>query len=84
MKRIFLFISLNMTCSTAELSIDLLSCRTGLVSDAFHLTFGYGVLTFSLFTMAASRRKADRVYTYGHKLVRESHWHLVHYYKIHL
>ncbi|KAK3010101.1 hypothetical protein RJ639_012441 [Escallonia herrerae] len=36
-----------------------------LVSDAFHLTFGCGLLTFSLFAMAASRKKPDRVYTYG-------------------
>ncbi|KAI4300682.1 hypothetical protein L6164_034031 [Bauhinia variegata] len=35
-----------------------------LVSDAFHLTFGCGLLTFSLFAMAASRKKGDRVYTY--------------------
>ncbi|KAK3030820.1 hypothetical protein RJ639_037201 [Escallonia herrerae] len=39
----------------------------GLVSDAFHLTFGCGLLTFSLFAMAASRKKPDRVYTYGYK-----------------
>ena len=37
----------------------------GLVSDAFHLTFGCGLLTFSLFVMAASRKKPDREYTYG-------------------
>ena len=37
----------------------------GLVSDAFHLTFGCGLLTFSLFAMAASRGKADGIYTYG-------------------
>ncbi|KAF2307772.1 hypothetical protein GH714_031600 [Hevea brasiliensis] len=41
--------------------------RVGLVSDAFHLTFGCGLLTFSLFAMAASRGKPDRVYTYGYK-----------------
>lgn len=38
---------------------------SGLVSDAFHLTFGCGLLTFSLFAMAASRKKSDHVYTYG-------------------
>lgn len=38
---------------------------SGLVSDAFHLTFGCGLLSFSLFAMAASRQKPDRVYTYG-------------------
>lgn len=37
----------------------------GLVSDAFHLTFGCGLLTFSLFAMDASRKKPDRAYTYG-------------------
>ncbi|KAI3514287.1 hypothetical protein L1887_12607 [Cichorium endivia] len=67
MKRLVMLISLNVACSTAELIIGLLSGRAGLVSDAFHLTFGCGLLTFSLFTMAASRRKADRIYTYGYK-----------------
>ncbi|XP_010672644.2 metal tolerance protein C2 [Beta vulgaris subsp. vulgaris] len=67
MKRLFLLISLNVAYSTAELFIGLLSGRVGLVSDAFHLTFGCGLLTFSLFAMATSRRKADRVYTYGYK-----------------
>lgn len=37
----------------------------GLVSDAVHLTFGCGLLTFSLFVMGASRKKPDGVYTYG-------------------
>lgn len=41
----------------------------GLVSDAFHLTFGCGLLTFSLFAMAASRRKSDHVYTYGSVII---------------
>lgn len=38
---------------------------SGLVSDAFHLTFGCGLLTFSLFAMAAARKKPDGIYTYG-------------------
>uniref|UniRef100_A0A803LM51 Cation efflux protein transmembrane domain-containing protein n=1 Tax=Chenopodium quinoa TaxID=63459 RepID=A0A803LM51_CHEQI len=67
MKRLFLMISLNVAYSTAELFIGLLSGRVGLVSDAFHLTFGCGLLTFSLFAMAASRRKPDQAYTYGYK-----------------
>lgn len=67
MKRLFLLISLNVTYSIAELFIGLILGRVGLVSDAFHLTFGCGLLTFSLFAMAASRRKPDRVYTYGYK-----------------
>ncbi|XP_022930157.1 metal tolerance protein C2-like isoform X5 [Cucurbita moschata] len=41
--------------------------NSGLVSDAFHLTFGCGLLTFSLFSIAASRSKPDHVYTYGYK-----------------
>ncbi|XP_059668520.1 metal tolerance protein C2 isoform X2 [Cornus florida] len=67
MKRLFVLISLNVAYSTAELCIGLLTGRVGLVSDAFHLTFGCGLLTFSLFAMAASRRKPDSVYTYGYK-----------------
>ncbi|KAJ8900020.1 hypothetical protein K2173_024134 [Erythroxylum novogranatense] len=67
MKGLFVMISLNVAYSTAELGIGLFTGRVGLVSDAFHLTFGCGLLTFSLFAMAASRNKADRVYTYGYK-----------------
>jgi zinc transporter 5/7 len=67
MKRLFLLISLNVAYSTAELFIGLVSGRIGLVSDAFHLTFGCGLLTFSLFAIAASRRKPDQIYTYGYK-----------------
>ncbi|XP_010317909.1 metal tolerance protein C2 isoform X2 [Solanum lycopersicum] len=67
MRRLFMLISLNVAYSTAELCIGLLSGRVGLVSDAFHLTFGCGLLTFSLFAMDASREKPDRVYTYGYR-----------------
>lgn len=67
MKRLFWLISLNVAYSTAELAIGLFTGRIGLVSDAFHLTFGCGLLTFSLFAMAASRKKPDRYYTYGYK-----------------
>ncbi|XP_021660855.2 metal tolerance protein C2 isoform X1 [Hevea brasiliensis] len=67
MKRLLVMISLNVAYSTAELGIGLFTGRVGLVSDAFHLTFGCGLLTFSLFAMAASRGKPDRVYTYGYK-----------------
>ncbi|XVE75726.1 hypothetical protein DITRI_Ditri12bG0115700 [Diplodiscus trichospermus] len=67
MKRLLVMISLNVAYSTAELAIGLFTGRIGLVSDAFHLTFGCGLLTFSLFAMAASRRKPDHVYTYGYQ-----------------
>ncbi|PRQ51518.1 putative cation efflux protein [Rosa chinensis] len=67
MKRLFLLISLNVAYSTAELCIGLFTGRVGLVLDAFHLTFGCGLLTFSLFAMAASRKKPDGIYTYGYK-----------------
>ncbi|KAE8704643.1 Metal tolerance protein C2 [Hibiscus syriacus] len=67
MKRLLIMISLNVAYSTAELAVGLFTGRIGLVSDAFHLTFGCGLLTFSLFTMAASRRKPDNVYTYGYQ-----------------
>lgn len=67
MRRLLVLIFLNVAYSSAELGIGLLSGRVGLVSDAFHLTFGCGLLTFSLFAMAASRKKPDRIYTYGYK-----------------
>nr|AMY26641.1 cation efflux protein [Linum usitatissimum] len=76
MRRLCLMIFLNVAYSTTEFAIGLFSgriglvlfyCISGLVSDAFHLTFGCGLLTFSLFAMAASRRKPDHVYTYGYK-----------------
>ncbi|KAL3831069.1 hypothetical protein ACJIZ3_019871 [Penstemon smallii] len=43
----------------------IMGCLDCLVSDAFHLTFGCGLLSFSLFAMAASRQKPDGTYTYG-------------------
>ncbi|KAB2608087.1 metal tolerance protein C2 [Pyrus ussuriensis x Pyrus communis] len=67
MKRLFLLISLNVAYSTVELFIGLFTGRIGLVSDSFHLSFGCGLLTFSLFAMAASRKKPDGIYTYGYK-----------------
>lgn len=67
MKKLSMLISLNVAYSTAELVIGIFSGRVGLVSDAFHLTFGCGILTFSLFAMATSRKKSDRCYTYGYK-----------------
>ncbi|KAL4296223.1 hypothetical protein GQ457_12G013710 [Hibiscus cannabinus] len=65
MKSLLFLISLNVAHSTVEFAIGLFTGRIGLVSDAFHLTFGSGLLTFSLFAMAASQRKPDHVYTYG-------------------
>ncbi|KAG6429032.1 hypothetical protein SASPL_107071 [Salvia splendens] len=65
MRRLFVLISLNVAYSTTELFLGLFSGRIGLVSDAFHLTFGCGLLSFSLFAMAASRQNPDHTYTYG-------------------
>ncbi|KQK02181.1 metal tolerance protein C2 [Brachypodium distachyon] len=67
MRRLALLLALNVAYSAVEFSIGLLTGRIGLVSDAFHLTFGCGLLTFSLFAMAASRTKPDSIYTYGYK-----------------
>ncbi|TVT97707.1 hypothetical protein EJB05_57027 [Eragrostis curvula] len=67
MRRLALLLALNVAYSATELAIGLFTGRVGLVSDAFHLTFGCGLLTFSLFAMAASRTKPDSVYTYGYK-----------------
>ncbi|ERN17070.1 hypothetical protein AMTR_s00044p00068470 [Amborella trichopoda] len=67
MKRLSVMILLNVAYSTTELLIGLFTGRVGLVSDAFHLTFGCGLLTFSLFAMAASRKKPDEIYTYGYR-----------------
>ncbi|MCO5593282.1 hypothetical protein L7F22_047290 [Adiantum nelumboides] len=39
----------------------------GLVSDAFHLTFGCGLLTFSLIAMLYTKKPPDDIYTYGYK-----------------
>jgi hypothetical protein len=38
----------------------------GLVSDAFHLSFGCGVLTFSLVAMTWSDHPPDKAFTYGY------------------
>ncbi|XP_075517833.1 metal tolerance protein C2 [Primulina tabacum] len=67
MRRLFVLIFLNVAYSTAELFVGLFSGRIGLVSDAFHLTFGCGLLSFSLFAMTASQKRPDRAYTYGYK-----------------
>ncbi|XP_062221377.1 metal tolerance protein C2-like [Phragmites australis] len=67
MRRLALLLALNVAYSATELAIGLFTGRVGLVSDAFHLTFGCGLLTFSLFAMSASRTKPDNLYTYGYK-----------------
>ncbi|XP_078442524.1 cation efflux family protein [Wolffia australiana] len=67
MKRLSLMIFLNVAYSATELVIGLLTGRVGLVSDAFHLTFGCGLLSFSLVAMAMSSKKSDTSYTYGYK-----------------
>lgn len=65
-RRLALMISLNVAYSTVELMIGLLTGRVGLVSDSFHLTFGCGLLTFSLFAMTVAQKKPDGIYTYGY------------------
>ncbi|VAI63936.1 unnamed protein product [Triticum turgidum subsp. durum] len=67
MRRLALLLALNAAYSAVELAVGLLTGRVGLVSDAFHLTFGCGLLSFSLFAMAAARTKPDSTYTYGYK-----------------
>lgn len=66
-KRLLMLIFLNVAYSSVELLIGLFSGRIGLVSDAFHLTFGCGILSFSLFAIVTSQKKPDRSYTYGYK-----------------
>jgi zinc transporter 5/7 len=39
----------------------------GLVSDSFHLTFGCGVLAFSLYAMMVAEQSPSDTYTYGYK-----------------
>ncbi|KAF3791238.1 Metal tolerance protein C2 [Nymphaea thermarum] len=67
MKRLSLMILLNVVYSSTELLVGLFTSRVGFVSDAFHLTFGCSLLTFSLFSMAMARSKATSSYSYGYK-----------------
>uniref|UniRef100_A0A7I4BMV3 Cation efflux protein transmembrane domain-containing protein n=1 Tax=Physcomitrium patens TaxID=3218 RepID=A0A7I4BMV3_PHYPA len=67
LKKVFVLIILNLAYSATEFVIGLLTGRVGLVSDAFHLSFGCGVLTFSLFAMTMSDRPPDKAYTFGHE-----------------
>nr|XP_020182119.1 metal tolerance protein C2-like [Aegilops tauschii subsp. strangulata] len=67
MLRLALLLALNAAYSAMELVVGLLTGRVGLVFDTFHLTFGCGLLSFSLFAMATSRTKPDSTYTYGYK-----------------
>lgn len=66
-RKLLVLLLLNVTYSSAELILGLLSGRVGLVSDAFHLTFGCGLLSFSLIAMLYTRQMHDDVYTYGYK-----------------
>lgn len=59
------FMSNFILCMRRIYFVCLFFMTTGLVSDAFHLTFGCGLLTFSLFAISASRSKPNHVYTYG-------------------
>ncbi|KAL3846210.1 hypothetical protein ACJIZ3_003613 [Penstemon smallii] len=53
MRRLFILIWLNVAYSSTELLIGLLSGRIGLVSDAFHLTFGCDLLYKRLEVLSA-------------------------------
>lgn len=66
-KRLLVLILLNLAYSATEFLIGVFTRRIGLVSDAFHLSFGCGVLTFSLFAMTWADRPPDKAYTYGYK-----------------
>ncbi|BBN01138.1 hypothetical protein MPTK1_2g04970 [Marchantia polymorpha subsp. ruderalis] len=66
-KKLFVLIILNFAYSATEFLIGLFTSQIGLVSDSFHLTFGCGVLTFSLVAMVLSKNSPDSIYTYGYK-----------------
>ncbi|CAK9206290.1 unnamed protein product [Sphagnum troendelagicum] len=66
-KRLLVLIVLNFAYSTAEFLIGLFTGRIGLVSDSFHLTFGCGVLAFSLYAMMVAEQSPSDTYTYGYK-----------------
>ncbi|KAI5065933.1 hypothetical protein GOP47_0018557 [Adiantum capillus-veneris] len=66
-KKLTILILLNFAYSTVELVFGLFLGRVGLVSDAFHLTFGCGLLTFSLIAMLYTKKPPDDTYTYGYK-----------------
>eukprot|EP00250_Pteridium_aquilinum_P035721 c9863_g1_i1 orf=66-1472(+) len=66
-KKLLMLIMLNFAYSTVELVLGLISGRVGLVSDSFHLTFGCGLLSFSLIAMLYTKDSADDIYTYGYK-----------------
>ncbi|KAG6541500.1 hypothetical protein Mapa_017097 [Marchantia paleacea] len=66
-KKLLVLIILNFAYSATEFLIGLFTSQIGLVSDSFHLTFGCGVLTFSLVAMVLSKNSPDSIYTYGYK-----------------
>ncbi|CAM6098411.1 unnamed protein product [Calypogeia fissa] len=65
-KKLMVVIALTFAYSAIEFLIGLFTGRIGLVSDSFHLTFGCGVLTFSLFAMISSKSRPNDKYTYGY------------------
>ena len=65
-RKLTVFITMNVVYFTVELVWGLYTARIGLISDAFHLSFGCCVLTVSLYAIAHSRRSPDLVYSYGY------------------
>ena len=65
-RKLIVFITMNVCYFTVELAWGLYTARIGLISDAFHLSFGCCVLTVSLYAIAHSRRSPDLLYSYGY------------------
>lgn len=65
-RRLAAFVGLNALYFAVELAYGLWTKNVELVSDAFHLCFGCGVLSVSLAATETGRLGATAQYTYGH------------------
>ena len=65
-RKLIVFITMNVVYFTVELAMGLYTARIGLISDAFHLSFGCCVLTVSLYAIAHSRSPPDALFSYGY------------------
>lgn len=65
-RKLIVFITMNVAYFTVELAWGLYTARIGLISDAFHLSFGCCVLTVSLYAIAHSRSAPDLLFSYGY------------------